>query len=118
MTASKSGISYSVGVNGTRVTRRANGKVQRLPLRMNPSGPYGNAAGIGVDETRLRDQVNGASSPWSCSSRTRASMASVIALSAPGAGRDHRHQPGVVGPSALGDDKGWQQQALRLLYTL
>jgi Protein of unknown function (DUF4236)/Protein of unknown function (DUF2510) len=29
MTASKSGISYSVGIKGARVTRRANGKVQR-----------------------------------------------------------------------------------------
>ena len=28
MTASKSGVSYSVGVKGARVTKRANGKVQ------------------------------------------------------------------------------------------
>ncbi len=45
VTASKSGISYSVGVNGARVTKRANGKVQTTLSAPGPGLRYTTTSG-------------------------------------------------------------------------
>lgn len=52
MTASKSGISYSVGVKGARVTRRANGKVQTTFSAPGTGLRYTSTAGTGKRQAR------------------------------------------------------------------
>lgn len=75
VTASKSGISYSAGVKGARVTKRANGKVQTTL----------SAPGTGLRYTTSGTRTSPGTS-WSAStSWTRTSSARVMFTSPPSA---------------------------------